>query len=77
MDRIGILIDLVGKDAALNSLEQLRKLVNDLKEKRLNIKLDKANINSEINDIRHRIRFLEQEKIRIRADKAEIRAVNK
>lgn len=79
MDRIGLLVELMGNEKAIRSLRQLHQLSESLKNKRLQLRVDKNEIQKEMNSVRRQLDQLYKYRrtLSIKFDQAEIHRVNK
>lgn len=75
MDRIGILIDLLGKDAAVKSLQQLLELKKEISKDKAQVHIDLRKAEAEIQSLKAKLVQLEREKIRIQADTSGLKEV--
>lgn len=72
MDRIGLLVELMGNDKAIRSLGELKSLIDSLKKDKLRIEAETRGVESKIKVIRDQLSALATKREKIRLDTSEI-----
>ena len=77
MDRIGLLVDLIGNKEAIGSLKQLKSFVDQLNNKNISLRADSHHIQRDILSIEKRVNALRRQKNEIRFDTGDLKRVQR
>lgn len=72
MDRVGILVELMGNDKAMRSLSEMKSLIDSLKKDKLRIEAEIRGVESQLQRVRAEIKSLTSQRDKIRLDTSEI-----
>lgn len=67
-DRIGIIVELTGDKEAQHSLDDLKRVVREMKSEKVNLSLESANIDRKINELKRELASLTEIKRTIKID---------
>lgn len=75
-ERIGVLIELEGKDAAIRGIKELKSAIEQTRKDKLRLEIDEVRIKEQLREVKARLDELRRkEKIQIEADAAPLKAV--
>ena len=77
MDRIGLLVELLGSEKVLRSLNDIAKASNELNNKKISLAVDKASLDREISGARKALADFTNQKRQIRLDMAEASKIDR
>lgn len=75
MDRVGLIIDLIGKDEALSGLKQVKSLADDLNKRKVQLTMESANIDRQIASTKRVLDALINQRWRIKFQGGDVTAI--